>query len=204
MTPAQQFQKTIQSLLASRSVLNASLGTSRAAKQAREFAVQGLYLTAVRSFEGFLEDQIFALACNKVEWKSRTLNSGRIRWSNRLREDRLEMVKELVHRGKNYVDYLPYERTLEISNLLFTGGRPFSSLDQADRKTLARCLSVRNYIAHRSEFARKKFIKLYQEIKPTRVQHPRPIHYLDDQIRVNVTLFEHDLAQLHQISSFLS
>jgi hypothetical protein len=37
-----------------------------------------------------------------------------------------------------------------------------------------------------------------------RVTNPKPIHYLDDQIRLGVTLFEHDLTQLAAIAKLLS
>jgi hypothetical protein len=118
-------------------------------------------------------------------------------------ELRPEFVKLLMLGGKEYVDYLPYDRTEKISQLLFTGGRPFTLLGRPEKTTLRRCQRVRNYIAHRSDFARAKFLSEYQNIKPLRVAKPTPSHYLDDQIRAGVTLFEHDLAELAAISNFL-
>jgi hypothetical protein len=206
MSPAEEFRSTITNLLAGRNVLNAELlGKSRAARQARAYSLQGLYLVAVRSFEAFLEDQVTALACDKVAWSSRTLRDGtRVKWSQRLSERRPKIVKSIIMRGKDYVDFLPYDRTIEISKLLFHGGRPFSHLDQTHRDSLTRCIRVRNYIAHESDHSYKMFLRSYSQIKTSRVARPKAIHYLDDQIRAGVTFFEHDIAALVTISRFLS
>jgi hypothetical protein len=204
MLPAEQLHSTVANLLAGRDILNQALRGSVNMRRAREYSLQGLYLVAVRSFEGFLEDQILNLACDKVRWKSRVRNGVRLRWSNRLQERRKEIIKRVILREKDYVDYLPYERTMAISDILFHGGRPFNLLSPSDRTSLVRCQRVRNYIAHRSQFAFEKFIKSYTEIKPVRVLRPNPLHYLDDEIRAGVSLFEHDLIQLLTISRFLS
>lgn len=206
MSPADEFRSTVSNLLAGRDVLNAELlGKSRDAQRARAYSLQGLYLVGVRSFETFLEDQVLSLASGKVTWASRNGHHGnRLRWEKRLREERLEMVKSIILRGDDYVDFLPYERTIKLSELLFKGGRPFSELPADDRVSLVRCQRVRNYIAHESKFAYGRFMRSYQQVKPIRIQTPKPIHYLDDQIRAGVTMFEHDLTQLLTISRFLS
>jgi hypothetical protein len=207
MCPAEEFRSTIANLLAGRDVLNAELlRKSRAARQARAYSVQGLYLVAVRSFETFLEDQVLALASGKVRWASRKDQKGvRLRWERRLKEERLDMLKNIIRGRRDYADFLPYERTMELSELLFKGGRPFTELPKSDRDFIVRCHRVRNYIAHESDYAYGRFMKSYKEIKPSlRIQFPKPIHYLDDQIRSHVTFFEHDLAQLVSISRFLS
>jgi hypothetical protein len=204
MNPIDKFQTTISSLITARTLLSLHLSSGRAEVQARAYSVQGLYLMGIRAFEGFLEDQIHSLATKKIRWSSREVDGIRHRCSNRLQEYRSPFVKELMLRGKDYADYLPYEKTKDLSTTLFTGGRPFTILPQSDQSTLRRCLKVRNYIAHRSEAAKEKFVKEYRNIKPIRVSNPLPIHYLDDQIRANVSLFEHDLSQLAAISNFLS
>ena len=204
MTPADQFEKTIVNLLAGRTTLNITLAGQRERLRAREYSLQGLYLLAVRSFETFLEDQIIGLACREVKWASRIHNGTRVRWTNRLHEHRKQIVKTVIMRERTYVDYLPYERTVDVANVLFHGGRPFTLLPQASRISLIRCQRVRNYIAHESEFSYEKFIASYELIKPLRVANPKALHYLDDQIRAGVTFFEHDLAELVSISQFLS
>jgi hypothetical protein len=114
------------------------------------------------------------------------------------------MVKAILLGGKDYVDFLPYERSETAARLLFRGGRPYTLLDDHSRQALTRCLRVRNYIAHRSEFAKSKYLKSYQQVKPMITRAPSPIKYLDDHIRLGVTMFENDLTQLHSISRFLS
>ncbi len=205
MTPVDDFQSTIRKLMAGRDVLNAQLTSTRAFKQARAYALQGLYLVAVRSFESFLEDQIHALACGRVSWSARNLANGdSVEWSQRLVEQRPKIVKTIMLRGRDYVDYLPFERTAEIARLLFHGGRPFTKLEQVHRESLTRCLRVRHYIAHESDHSYRLFLDSYARIKPSRSRRPKAIHYLDDQIRAGVTFFEHDLSELVTIARFLS
>lgn len=205
MSPVDEFQSTVSNLLAGRDELNRNLSGSRAAKQARAYSLQGLYLVGVRSFESFLEEQILALASGKIQWVSRRLANGtRIRWSQRLSKTRAKIVKSIILRDRDYIDYLPYERNMEISEMLFHGGRPFTHLEQPYRVSLVPCQRVRNYIAHESEFAYEKFIKSYSAIKSIRITRPKPVHYLDDEIRAGVTMYERDLTQLLLIARFLS
>lgn len=204
MTPKSHFQSTITNLLNARKALNNSLRSGRSDRWARDYSVQGLYLIGVRSFEAFLEDQIHALATKKEKWQSRHVGGSRVVCYNRLMEQRPELVRLLILAGKEYTDYLPYERTEKIAELLFRGGKPFTLLTGNDKTTLRRCQRVRNYIAHPSKSARAKFMTDYKLIKPIRIAKPTPSHYLEDQIRVGVTFFEHDLSQLAAISNFLS
>lgn len=204
MLPCAVFEKTVKKLLASRTELNRHLSGTLAARRAREDSLQGLYLIAVRSFETFLEEEIILLASGKAHWASRVVNGTRLRHENRLRETRTRMIKEVLLAGKNYTDYLPYERCELAARLVFVGGRPFTYLGDAERRALTRCLSVRNYIAHESEFSRKKYLKSYRALKPTLIKTPRPAQYLDDNIRLGVTMFENDLIQMYSISRFLS
>jgi hypothetical protein len=69
MVPAQVFQQTIQKLLSSRAEINSALMATPAARIARENALEGLYLVAVRSFEAFLEDQMLHLLPIKSDGK---------------------------------------------------------------------------------------------------------------------------------------
>jgi hypothetical protein len=204
MTPKARFQSTVASLIDARAAVVVALHGGRSERHAREYAIQRFYLVAVRSFEAFLEDQLHGPATKRVKWASRNLNGVRVRCSNRLLEHRAEIVKEIILGGKEYADYLPYERTEKMSELLLIGGRPFNLLSGSDRETLRRCQRVRNYIAHRSDFALSKFVSAYKNVKPLRVSKPTPIHYLDDQIRAGISMFEHDLSQMAAISNFLS
>jgi hypothetical protein len=114
------------------------------------------------------------------------------------------IIEEHLFVGGIEIGKLRYNRTEAISKLLFHGGRPFTLLSDQDKQLLVRCQRVRNYIAHESDFAYEKFIQSYSAIKPLRVIRPKPLHYLDDEIRAGVTLFEHDLVQLLSIARFLS
>ena len=204
MSALSKFEGVAHSLLSARTELNARLTGSRRADQAREFSLQGLYLTGIRSFEGFLEDQIVEIASGNHTWATRQVGGERIACAIRLTERRRMMVRDIILARKDYVDFLPYERTQDIAKVLFVGGRPFVNITAADRATLTRCLRVRNYIAHRSKSAYTKFYREYVSFRPLRIRTPRPIHYLDDNIRAGVSFFEHDVISLITIARFLS
>lgn len=198
------FGRRVRAVLDARRRLLASLPGNGSDRVAREYAIQGLYLVGVRSFETFLEDQIFQLATEKSVWKSRLVSGTRLSCKLRMKENRPTFVREIIFQGKDYADYLPYERTIKIANQLFVGGRPFSLLDASQKSSLNRCLRVRHYIAHDSDYAARVFANSVRAVKPFRMKQPTPIHYLQENIRSGVSFFEHDLATLYSVAGFLS
>ena len=69
------------------------------------------------------------------------------------------MARNILLIGKNYLEWLPYENTLERAKVFFQDGMPFTLLDDQNRSNLSRYVYIRNVIAHRSEYAVSKFIK---------------------------------------------
>jgi hypothetical protein len=67
------------------------------------------------------------------------------------------VAREIMLGGRPYVDWLPYHFTDKRADAFFRGGRPFSNLDKADKKSLERMLTIRHAVAHQSRAARKKF-----------------------------------------------
>ena len=181
-----------------------TLSSNRDDARARDYVIQGLYLVGVRSFENFIEGQIVGLATGKLSWKPRVIGPARCNCTTRFNEKRLSFANELIFAGKEYADYLPYQRTTSIAKRIFVSGRPFSLLGDNEKSTINRCIKVRHYIAHNSDHAARDFVKTVTAIKKFRVKKPSVTHYLNENIRSGVSFFEHDLATLVSAAKFLS
>lgn len=108
-----------------------------------------ILLESVTYFERFIEDVFVGLAI-----KDLTHPSG----------DFLNIVEilpkknfsDVIRGDKLYIDWLPYERTIDRSKTYFKNGYPFTGLSVDDKGELASVMSLRNAIAHRSEYAINK------------------------------------------------
>lgn len=56
-----------------------------------------------------------------------------------------------------YYDWLPYDRTSKRARHFFKDGYPFTVLNQDDTNKIDGFLAIRNVIAHKSTFAKKRF-----------------------------------------------
>jgi hypothetical protein len=110
---------------------------------------QGLFLEAVAAFERFLEDLFLGLLTRQVNPNS-SRTSPRVFLGSRV------IAMPVVFNGP-YYDWLPYDRTLKRAGDFFKDGHPFTILDQNDKNKIDSFLIIRNVIAHKSAFAKKKF-----------------------------------------------
>ena len=74
-----------------------------------------------------------------------------------INRDQNDVMRKIVFEGKNYVEWIPYEKALNRVGLPLNGGRPFAALDDTDKGTLKRIVLVRNAIAHASDYALAEF-----------------------------------------------
>jgi hypothetical protein len=110
----------------------------------------GLYLNAVTSFEQFLESLFIGLLAERI---SPSLDTVVPRVT--FRSDRV--ARDVVHSGRNYVDWLPYSYTEQRAKVFFRGGRPFSLLTPDEKRTIERIMYTRNSIAHQSKYSQMVF-----------------------------------------------
>jgi hypothetical protein len=117
---------------------------------------EGLFSGVFTAFEGFLEDLFVGLL----------IAGGRLEGSAaipRVTVRSHSVARELVFRpGRNYADWLPYQRTEERAEVFFRGGRPFTSLladpaTKSVRDVLDRGAIIRNVIAHKSQHSLIRF-----------------------------------------------
>ena len=124
---------------------------SMVAKRDVEHIYGAIFLGAYASFEGMLEDLFLKLLTARVRLPRS------VRSKVTFRSD--IVARTIIFEGRNYVDWLPYERTLKRAENLFYGGRPFTRLDSNEKGLIKAVCTIRNAIAHQSGHARKQFDK---------------------------------------------
>ena len=157
-----------------------------------------LFLDAVVSFEGLIEGLFIGLLTGKV--RSRRAN---VNVRVKIQSDRV--ARELVLQGRKFFDWLPYERTKIISNVFFTGGRPFTLITQDEEKHIDKCLAIRHAIAHQSRHAVSKFKREVLADLPLTPRDSRPKSFLRVQFSANPPTihYEQIVGELFKIASKL-
>ena len=145
----------IESLDATRHRVDDLVQSGSLPTRAAEQLYESLFLSAFTAFEIFVED-IFLRLLVSPAGSTRASSAAVPRISVRS----LPVARDLViGPGRKYVDWLPYERTIERANLFFRGGRPFTQIPAQEQELVNRAQVIRNAIAHRSRYSEEKFRK---------------------------------------------
>lgn len=114
-----------------------------------EQVYRGLFLDAVATFEECIETLFIGLS------------TGRIRLRSTSRVSKVSLKNTSTARpiitGGNYYNWFPYHRTKKKAGYFFKNGHPFTVLSRRDMDLIKRITIIRNAIAHKSDFAKKKF-----------------------------------------------
>jgi hypothetical protein len=155
---------------------------------------EGLYLSAHVAFESFLEELFLGLL---VTGKGVESSRGDVIPRIEIRSHKVAMDL-IIGPGKKYVDWIPFDRTVELAKLFFRGGRPFSSLSSVHKQTLSRSHFIRNAIAHRSRHSLRQFEHHVIGNTPLPPGERTPAGYLSGIFRVAPaqTRFSNLLAQM--------
>ena len=114
-----------------------------------ELAYEGLFLQSVVGFELLIEDLFFHLVTGLATHPRPT--------TPLLRFPTIDIARDIISR-KRYIDWLPIGKMEEISKIFFLSTQnPFICLSSPQRNEVDKVLTIRNYIAHKSEFSKKKF-----------------------------------------------
>jgi hypothetical protein len=163
---------------------------------------EALFLNAHVAFEAFLEDLFFGLLVSGGGVESRRNDVG-----PRITVASHKVAREvIISSSRAYIDWFPYERTLDLANRFFRGGRPFSLLTPNQKETLAQCHIIRNVIAHKSRSSIDKFERRVIGAAPLPASEKHPAGYLRGlfRIRPSQTRFENLLAQVLLIARVLA
>ena len=114
------------------------------------FVYDALLLRSVCAFEAFLEKLFVSILLDKCSYaKSRvtprvTFSSSRVLWA-------------VLLGGQDYLQWLPYDRTVKRAESFLRGGRPFTQLGATQIDDLRNAYRVRNAVAHPSSHAQRVF-----------------------------------------------
>ena len=152
---------------------------------------EGLFLRSVVGFEDLVETVFFQILEGR---------SHKSTWGCKI-SGPVASLRKCVLQDKNYLDWLPIDKTIDRSNIYLRGGKPFSSLDSDDKSKLVQVMAIRNAIAHPSASALAKFKK--QVVGNTAIPHRerRPAPYLRGQSRPSTCRFEIFVQGLGQIAN---
>lgn len=159
---------------------------------------ESFFLKAQVEFENFIESLFFGLFVEK-----KGLQSNRKSIASKISIDSFQIARQVVHGNKNYIDWLPYDRTTKLSNLFFKSGMPFTEIDAMELDLISKSQIIRNAIAHKSNFSIKKFEKNVIGATAIPRNERKPGSYLRGVFRttpVRQTRFEFHLASLKQIA----
>ena len=140
----------------------------------------GLYMDSLTSFESLIEDLFVGLLSGRFSAVSQGAGAPLATFKNK------QAVINVVYGGRNYVDWLPYNRTSERAKIFFRDGVPFTNLDKNDENHILQCLSVRNAIAHKSDHAKRLFERrVLANHSPLMAREKTPTGYLRSVFRQN-------------------
>ena len=152
-------------------------------KGAMHTMYEGLFLSAHVAFEGFLEELFLGLLV-----KDKGVKSRRLTVVAKVEITSHAMARALVlGPDKEYIDWVPFNRTIKLAKVFFKDGRPFSKLKQPHKDILFKAHIIRNVIAHKSKHSLKKFRKhiiVSSSISPV---ERSPAGYLRGVIRITPT-----------------
>lgn len=159
---------------------------------------ESFFLKAHVEFENFIDNLFFGLFVD-----NKGLQSSRRSIVPKVAIESFQIARQVVQANKKYIDWLPYERTTDLSTLFFKGGMPFTELVQAEKDAIRKSHIIRNAIGHKSNFSIKKFENTVIGSTAIPKNERRPGPYLRGIFRttpVPQTRFEFHLANLKQIA----
>lgn len=111
----------------------------------------GLFLDIFTEFESLIEELFLGLLVGKLYSPTQAI-ARKVKFTPSI------MGRTVVFGGKDYLSWLPYDNhTVERAKIFFDNGHPFNLLNNSQKDNLKNYHTIRNAIAHKSDFAHKKF-----------------------------------------------
>ena len=167
-------RKRMESLLLKRIVVRRDI----------EQVYEGLYMSSITSFENWIEDLFIGLLVGRLKHCSAAV-VPRVSFKSD------HVAREVIFSDRNYVDWLPYRFTQKRANAFFRNGMPFTCLNKPenkpDLKKLQILFYIRNVVAHKSAYSKKKFEDEVIGSSPVPLQEHTPAGYLRGIFRITPT-----------------
>jgi hypothetical protein len=191
---ADKLARQFRTLERTRSNIDSLVTGGLLSQEAADRMYEALFLSAHVAIEGFIEELFLGLLV-----MNRGVQSSRVDIKPRVEVRSHRIARELITgAGRKYVDWLPYDRTVDLAKLFFRGGRPFDDLSQVQKTLLSRGHTIRNAIAHRSRYSLSQFERSMIGSNPLPPKERYPAGYLRGLFRTSPaqTRFSNLLAQL--------
>lgn len=199
---AEVLTRRFKTLEVTRDQIEELAGKGQLSRHATSRMYEALFLSAHVAVEAFLEELFIGLL---IDGGGVTSDRNDVQARVVIRSHRI--ARELITGpGRKYVDWIPYDRTMDLAKLYFRGGRPFTDLSPASKQVLARSHVIRNAVAHRSRYSMSQFEKHVIGNTPLPPRERTPAGYLRGLFRASPaqTRFSNLLAQLAAVSRELA
>ena len=133
---------------------------------------EGLYLKTHVLFEAFIENLFYGLLVENSSIKTPNHIVSRVSIKSHL------IARDLVQAGKDYIDWIPYEKTMRAAKLYFRNGEPFCCLSKSEMDDIYKSHVIRNVIAHESKHSLNKFEQHLIASTPLPLSERSPAGYL--------------------------
>jgi hypothetical protein len=193
-----RFQRHLEKIEITRTRMDSLHSQGQIALRDLESVYEALFLRAVTSFEAFLEELFIAILREKTRYSQR-------RVSLRMKATSSAALLEILLQGKDYMQWLPFNETERRARLYLKGGKPFSDLTDGDKSMMKTISTIRNAIAHRSEFAMNQFATKVVGNQPLLPRERTPAGYLRVPVgaRPATTKFDSYMGELSRLSATL-
>jgi len=159
-------------------------------------------MSSITSFENWIENLFLGLLVGRLKHCSSSV-APRVSFKS----DRI--ARDVIFSDRNYVDWLPYRFTEKRANAFFRNGLPFTCLNKpenkSDLKKLELLFYLRNVIAHKSTYSKKKFEDEVIGSSPVTQQERTPAGYLRGIFRItpSQTRYENLINEMASIAKKL-
>lgn len=193
----ENFASQLNSIESTRSKMEGLLVSGQISNSDISHVYAGLFMELFTDFEALLEELFFGLLDGKLY--TRTYPIAKIAKISPASE-----IKNIVHGGKAYVNWLPYkEHTLPRAKLYINAGEPFCRLTNPDITIITNYHTIRNAIAHKSENSLNKFNSIIATL-PLLPSEKTPTGYLRSIPHVGgQTQFEIAAIELKSLTNIL-
>lgn len=191
-TLADQLAVRLRSLDATRRCVDSLRSRKEMSQRAADRMYEALFLSAVTSFESFLEDLFLGLLVSGAGFRSTGVRP-------RMTIHSPVVARQLViGPGRTYADWLPYDKTRKRAEVFFRGGRPFTELTNPHVQVLERTGAIRNAIAHKSQHSVAQFSRKVLATTPIPQRERSPAGFLQGLMigTPPLTRFENYMADL--------
>ncbi|MHA8070057.1 hypothetical protein ACS6L2_12300 [Aquirufa ecclesiirivi] len=135
-----------------------------------EHVYAGLFIELFTDFEALLEDLFFGILNGSLFTRTYpVIKKATITPKTE--------IKNIVFNGKPYVNWLPYDNTIKRAKLFIISGEPFCRPPNDKITNISNYHTIRNAIAHKSEYSLEKFNSMISSI-PLLPSEKTPTGYL--------------------------